>query len=83
MIRCFKTVRLLVMAVIVVTVLPVMAEQSDVGPKSAAVKPEPEKPLPADASSVKSPPQDFEPAIRFTPSEKLRADDAVSFPVDI
>jgi len=24
-----------------------------------------------------------EPAIRFTPSEKIRADDAVSFPVDI
>ena len=27
--------------------------------------------------------QKVEPAIRFTPSEKIRADDAVSFPVDI
>ena len=27
--------------------------------------------------------KDYEPASRFVPSEKLRADDAISFPVDI
>ena len=27
--------------------------------------------------------KDAEPATRFTPSEKIRADDALSFPVDI
>ncbi|MEN8711165.1 MAG: hypothetical protein ABF326_03090 [Arenicellales bacterium] len=34
-------------------------------------------------SSVIPEPQRVEPAGRFNPSEKLRADDAVSFPVDI
>ena len=37
----------------------------------------------AKGSNVESTGKDYEPAGRFVPSEKLRADDAISFPVDI
>ncbi len=36
-----------------------------------------------DTRSGNAPSVDVEPATRFSPSEKIRADDAVSFPVDI
>lgn len=57
----------------------------------AATAAEKTKPSQAESSDIKKiaprssqqEPKVEKPAARFTPSEKLRADDAISFPVDI
>ena len=58
--------------------VPGMAEPSDTRTKAPAEVVEPAKEKSADVVKKK-----YEPATRFTPSEKLRADDTVPFPVDI
>jgi hypothetical protein len=55
-----------------------IAQQTEAIPKPSQAEPEAEK-----SSSPAPAKKAYEPAIRFTPSEKLRADDAISFPVDI
>jgi hypothetical protein len=60
--------------VMTVVVTASVAQQTD---------PAPAKPDSGKETSPGSVKQKVEPAIRFTPSEKIRADDAVSFPVDI
>lgn len=64
--------------IIVVTTVAAtgVAQQTDPAP----AKTDSMKGTTPESGSVK---KEVEPAIRFTPSEKIRADDAVSFPVDI
>lgn len=62
---------------------PLVAEQLTTvteADQEKAVTPATTKREPVSASPVQ---KKVEPAKRFNPSEKLRADDAVSFPVDI
>jgi hypothetical protein len=63
---------------VVMAILPAAARQAEPAPAPDATA----SPPPPD-SPQQSAPQPGEPAIRFTPSEKIRADDAVPFPVDI
>ena len=63
--------------------IAVIAEQPSAEGKSAAEKKEAVENRTAEPSTVKPVQKKVEPAGRFNPSEKLRADDAVSFPVDI
>ncbi len=55
-----------------------LAEASDTDTKPPAVAAEPAKEKAAEEVKKR-----YEPATRFTPTEKLRADDTVAFPVDI
>ena len=57
---------------------PGMADPSDTRTKAPAEVVESAKEKESDVVKKK-----YEPATRFTPSEKLRADDTVPFPVDI
>jgi len=59
------------------------AEQPSTADKPVAEKKETVESRTTEATTVKPDRQKIEPAGRFNPSEKLRADDAVSFPVDI
>ena len=77
--RINKSILSMVLAIVLaIAVIPAMAEQTDTDPKSPSSAVEP-----VQDSSSESTKQDFKAADRFTPSEKLTADDAVSFPVDI
>jgi hypothetical protein len=64
--------------VLAIAVFPAMAEQTDTDPKAPSSTAAPVQDISSESSK-----QDFKATERFTPSEKLRADDAVSFPVDI
>jgi hypothetical protein len=64
--------------VLAIAVIPAMAEQTDTDPKPASSAVEPVQDIIGESTE-----QDFKAVDRFTPSEKLTADDAVSFPVDI
>ena len=59
------------------------AEQPSAGDKPVTEKKAAVKSATTEPTTVKTDQQKVEPAGRFNPSEKLRADDAVSFPVDI
>ena len=59
------------------------AEQSVADDKSTVGQNDAAQDKTTEPSPVKPDQQKVEPAGRFNPSEKLRADDAVSFPVDI
>ena len=76
----FKSVFLIALAVFAIAGL---AEKSVTNDKSTVEHKEAAQNRTTEPSSVKPEQQRVEPAGRFNPSEKLRADDAVSFPVDI
>ncbi len=76
----FKSVFLIALAVFAIAGL---AEKSVTNDKSTVEHKQAAQNRTTEPSSVKPEQQRVEPAGRFNPSEKLRADDAVSFPVDI
>lgn len=75
MIRIYNSILSIVLAI---ALFPAMAEQTDTDPKASSSGAGPVQDLSSESTK-----QDFKATDRFTPSEKLRADDAVSFPVDI
>ena len=60
--------------------LPGNAQQVEAGDRAETAVPD--EPV-TDPPAMSDHREDSEPATRFTPSEKIRADDALSFPVDI
>lgn len=66
-----------------VCALPLLAQQPVSEGKVVVEKNEAASKQDTKPTSLKPAMQKTEPARRFTPSEKLRADDAISFPVDI
>lgn len=76
----FKSVLLIALAAFAIAGF---AEKSVTNDKSTVEQKEAAQNRTTEPSSVKPEQQRAEPAGRFNPSEKLRADDAVSFPVDI
>jgi len=74
-IKIFKPVLFLLSLTVTISAL---AEASDTDTKPPAVAAEPAKEKAAEEVNKR-----YEPATRFTPTEKLRADDTVAFPVDI
>jgi len=78
-----KSARLIFAVFIAAAVgMPGLAQQVEPEPAST-VESDPTQDTPAESTSTKSTNARTEPAIRFNPSEKIGADDAVSFPVDI
>ncbi|MFW2440468.1 MAG: hypothetical protein ACN4GR_13990 [Arenicellales bacterium] len=73
-----KILQLALSLLLVSAAVPGMAQPSDTRAKTPVEVVEPVKEKSADVVKKK-----YEPATRFTPSEKLRADDTVPFPVDI
>ena len=71
----FKAALFLILAVYA---FPAGAQQTNAEPEASAQEAEATKQTKAETTR-----KDYEPASRFVPSEKLRADDAISFPVDI
>ncbi|GMR06914.1 MAG: hypothetical protein BMS9Abin25_1551 [Gammaproteobacteria bacterium] len=63
---------------LLVVAISTMADSSDTDTKLPAEAAEPAKEKAAEEVKKK-----YEPATRFTPTEKLRADETVAFPVDI
>jgi hypothetical protein len=79
-----KALIAILLAVPGILAAPVLAESvntglpaADIGPRTAAEQEAVKE------TTQESPQTDLVPVPRFTPSEKLRADDAISFPVDI
>ena len=73
-----KIFQLALILFLALAAVPGMAEPSDARTKVPAEAVEPAKEKAAEVVKKK-----YEPATRFTPTEKLRADDTVPFPVDI
>ncbi len=74
-IRIFQPALLLLLGIVAIYTL---ADTSDKDTKLPAETAEPAKQKAPEELKKK-----YEPASRFTPTEKLRADDTVAFPVDI
>ena len=70
--------KFLLLFVFTVAVCPALAEQTATSAETSSKVTEPTKDTKTEAVR-----KNYEPASRFVPSEKLRADDAISFPTDI